>query len=226
MKFFLQPIISILMCLFVISTAAAETEVTANKIMYVSDKFEITLRTGPGVDRKIISLIRSGQQLEILTVGDEWAQVRLPNEREGWVLTRYITKTEPSAIVIKRLKKRLESLVEKNSRLSELNLEFKKENEVLKGDINVNQQKFKIINQDFKSLKKNSSGYLNLKTKYDNMLKKLKEAVEKADKFEDEALLLSRNKNIKWFLGGAGVLLLGFIIGFSSKRRSSRSSLR
>ena len=194
--------------------------------MYVSDKFEITLRTGPGVDRKIISLIRSGQQLEILTGGDEWAQVRLPNEREGWVLTRYITKTQPSAMVIKKLKARIESLVEKNSRIAELNSEFKQENKVLKGDVQVNQQKLKIVNQDFVNLKKNSSGYIKLKTKYDDMLKKLKEATEKADKFEDETLLLSRNKNIKWFLGGAGVLLLGFIIGFSSKRRPSRSSLR
>ncbi len=225
MNFFLQSI-SILMSLFVISAAAAETEITAGKIMYVSDKFEITLRTGPGVDRKIISLIRSGQQLEILTGGDEWAQVRLPNEREGWVLTRYITKTQPSAMVIKKLKARIESLVEKNSRIAELNSEFKQENKVLKGDVQVNQQKLKIVNQDFVNLKKNSSGYIKLKTKYDDMLKKLKEATEKADKFEDETLLLSRNKNIKWFLGGAGVLLLGFIIGFSSKRRPSRSSLR
>lgn len=225
MNFFLQSI-SILMSLFVISAAAAETEITTGKIMYVSDKFEITLRTGPGVDRKIISLIRSGQQLEILTYGNEWAQVRLPNEREGWVLTRYITKSEPSAMVIKKLKGRIESLVKKNSRIAELNSEFKQENKVLKGDVQVNQQKLEIINQDFINLKKNSSGYIKLKTKYDDMLKKLKEATEKADKFEDEALLLSRNKNIKWFLGGAGVLLLGFIIGFSSKRRPSRSSLR
>ena len=225
MNFFLQSI-SILMSLFVISAAAAETEITAGKIMYVSDKFEITLRTGPGVDRKIISLIRSGQQLEILTGGDEWAQVRLPNEREGWVLTRYITKTQPSAMVIKKLKARIESLVEKNSRIAELNSEFKQENKVLKGDVQVNQQKLKIVNQDFVNLKKNSSGYIKLKTRYDDMLKKLKEATEKADKFEDETLLLSRNKNVKWFLGGAGVLLLGFIIGFSSKRRPSRSSLR
>jgi len=63
--------------------------------VYVSEEFEITMRTGPGNDRKIISLIKSGNTMEILEKGQEWSMVRIPSGKEGWVLTRYIT-TRPA----------------------------------------------------------------------------------------------------------------------------------
>jgi hypothetical protein len=42
---------------------------------------------------------------------------------------------------------------------------------------------------------------------------------------EKEIARLSLNRNIRWFLSGAGVLVLGFIIGFSTKKQRRRSSL-
>ena len=39
---------------------------------YISDTMKITLRTGPGKDRKIISLLSIGQKVDVLQPGDEW----------------------------------------------------------------------------------------------------------------------------------------------------------
>lgn len=64
--------------------------------VYVSDEFEITLRTGPGNDHKIISMPKSGNAMEILQKGEEWSRVRLPDGKEGWVLSRYISPTRPA----------------------------------------------------------------------------------------------------------------------------------
>ncbi|MGD9311147.1 MAG: hypothetical protein PVG51_18540, partial [Desulfosarcina sp.] len=47
--------------------------------VYVSENFEITMRTGPGTERKIISLVQSGKALEVIETGDEWSLVRAPN---------------------------------------------------------------------------------------------------------------------------------------------------
>jgi hypothetical protein len=57
------------------------------------------------------------------------------------------------------------------------------------------------------------------------MSAKLTEQTQKASKYEEDLTKLLWNKNIKWFLSGAGVLILGFIIGFMTKRQRRRSSL-
>jgi len=78
---------------------------------------------------------------------------------------------------------------------------------------------------EHETLKKESKDFLNIKTKYDKTSKQLAEQSERVEKLEAEISRLGWNQNIRWFLGGAGVLLLGYIIGFFSKRRRRRSSL-
>ena len=52
-----------------------------------------------------------------------------------------------------------------------------------------------------------------------------KQQTQKALELDNEVEKLHWNQNVRWFLSGAGVLLLGFIIGFSTKRQRRRSSL-
>jgi len=63
---------------------------------YVSDSFEITFRTGPGVDRKIIATLRSGDRVQVLEAGETWSRIRPFREgisdTEGWVLSRYLVE--------------------------------------------------------------------------------------------------------------------------------------
>ena len=72
--------------------AFISTNVNA-KTMYVSEIIEITLRTGPGIDHKVIAMVPSGVELTVLESGGEWTRGRLPNEKEGYVLNRFLTNT-------------------------------------------------------------------------------------------------------------------------------------
>ena len=51
------------------------------------------------------------------------------------------------------------------------------------------------------------------------------EQTQRLTELEEQISRLQLYHYIKWFLVGAGVLLLGFIIGFSAKRQRRRSSL-
>ena len=51
---------------FLIAPAASVAET-----VYVSENFEITMRTGPGTERKIISLVQSGEALEVVEKGGD-----------------------------------------------------------------------------------------------------------------------------------------------------------
>ena len=71
---------------------------------YVTDSFEITLRTGPGNENKIIAMLFSGRPLEVLDTRGECSQVKvLDGGKEGWVLSRYLVTRLPWEVQAKKL---------------------------------------------------------------------------------------------------------------------------
>lgn len=203
-----------------LSTAFAETR-------YVSENFEITMRTGPSSDRKIIALVPSGRALEVLTFGDEWTQVRSSGGKEGWVLSRYLTQEEPCDMVFDRLKQEFDLLNSENTDLKANLDQLLKKGGGLESALSEMQKANDKLSRDYSNLKKESANYISLKEKHKKVVKALALEKEKSGGLETENSKLNRNQNIKWFLSGGGVLFLGIIIGLISKsgRRRSRSSL-
>jgi SH3 domain protein len=207
------------MCLVLFSTPV----LAANK--YISDTVKVTMRTGPGNDRKIISLLSIGTKVEVVQPGDEWTLVRLANGKEGWVINRFLTDKLPSDIELNTLKSKYEALRASASEMQEKNSLLKAENEKLTTEFAESRNKLQKTSNDYEALKTESKEFLELQSKFNAASSKLAEQTKKAEKFEDELTKLLWNQNIKWFLSGAGVLILGFIIGFSAKRQRRRSSL-
>ena len=75
--------------------------------LYVSDSFTITLRTGPSTENKIIRMLSSGQELEILEAQEKWSHIKtvLNNgtELDGWVRNQYLMERIPYEIQAKAL---------------------------------------------------------------------------------------------------------------------------
>lgn len=206
-------------CLVLFSTAVlAETK-------YINDKMKITLRTGPAKDRKITALLGIGQKVEVLKPGEEWTQVRLNNGKEGWVVSRFLTSKIPSSIELETLKNKHQALLAQDALLLEENKALKVDNKAFSNELAATKKRLQTLNSSYETLKTASTEFLDLQSKYKKMSAKLAEQTQKADKYEEDLTKLLWNKNIKWFLSGAGVLILGFIIGFSAKRQRRRSTL-
>jgi len=220
MKFYMKILGYTGLCLVLCLTAAF-----AGTKYYVDDGLTITVRTGPAMDRKIVALPAVGQEMEVLKSENDWSLVRLPNGKEGWVLSRFITDETPKGIQLEVLTRRYDALKDKAAALTEENKILKEENNTLSADLNNSETKLKSTGNAYETLKKDSAQFLELQTKYKEATSKLAEQTQKAEKYEDELTKLLWNKNIKWFLSGAGVLILGFIIGFSTKRQRRYSSL-
>ncbi|MEE9437171.1 MAG: TIGR04211 family SH3 domain-containing protein [Candidatus Adiutricales bacterium] len=154
---------------------------------YVSDNLKITVRTGTATDHKIIAMIQVGQNVEVLRTSNGWSQIRLPEEKVGWVLSRFLTSEEPSRQVLERLKKSYEKLKNETSPLLAENKSFKKENETL--------------------------------------ISQLAEQTKRAESLYNELDGLKQDRIYRWFLLGAGVLLLGFLLGFISRHQRKRTFL-
>ena len=207
------------MCLVLFATPV----LAENK--YVNDTMKITMRTGPANDKKIIGLLGIGQKVEVLKPGDGWTLVRLTNGKEGWVISRFLTNKIPSDIELKVLKSKHKVLMVKVVKMQEENSSLKAENKELSAGLASGIKKLQKTSNDYEALKRESKKFLELQSKFKASSSNLAKQTKKADKLEDELTKVLWNQNIKWFLSGAGVLIFGFIIGFSTRRQRRRSSL-
>lgn len=190
--------------------------------MYISDIVKITLRTGPGADHRVIGMLQSGQEVEVLKSENEWTQVNLTNGKQGWVLSRLLTADKPKILLLdqtteknKALTHQVSDLINKNSSLTEINKGI--ENELAKLKKNLQE-----TGRSYETLQKESAEFLALQSKYKKSAQKLDAQVKRANELEAEIGKLKSNQKIKWFLIGAGVLLLGFLLGLSAKRQRRR----
>jgi SH3 domain protein len=66
---------------------------------YVTDSFKIMLRTGPSTENKITAMLSSGEAVEILETREDWTRIGVLDsegeQREGWVLTRFLIERKP-----------------------------------------------------------------------------------------------------------------------------------
>lgn len=195
------------------------------KTMYVSDLLEITLRTGRGVDHKIIAMVKSGDAVEVLTPGDNWTQIRTSNGKRGWVLSRFLKSEIPSRIALENLEKKYNVLLARaEPSLNEITA-LKAENAKLRSEIALMEKASDEKNRSYETLKAESAKFLTLKSEFNKIKSQLEKERQKADKLDEDLTTELRQKHIWWFLCGAGVLLLGFMIGFSAKQQRRRPSL-
>jgi len=99
---------------------------------YISDTIKITMRTGQGMDNKIVSLLTVGQAIEVLEPGDEWTLIRAANGKEGWILSSFISTTPPNSMVLKQVETRMETLSEQCAGMEAENARLASENAKLK----------------------------------------------------------------------------------------------
>ncbi|MBW1697286.1 MAG: TIGR04211 family SH3 domain-containing protein [Deltaproteobacteria bacterium] len=205
--------------LMVVSTTALAEQ------MYVSEIIEITLRTGPGIDHKVIAMVQSGQQLEILKPGNEWTKVRLPNGKEGYVLSRFLTNKKPSELKLRELQQKYQALQAKADSLLEDYNRQKQQNENLLAELASKEELIAKLSKSYETLRQDSAEFLSLKEKYKKASAQLAELTEKTRKYEETLTTLQKRQIFRWVLTGAGILLVGFLIGMSSRRQRRRSSL-
>jgi len=190
---------------------------------YVSDEMHITFRSGPASDRKIVKLLESGQALDVRQKEGEWALVRLPDGKEGWVLHRYLTPEEPCDMVLERLSANHAALTDRADILDKENSSLKSRNKTLADDLQTTQANLQKTQAALNKLKKESTTYLALKAEHQKASSRLNEQTRRVDELENE--LARATNNYKMFITGAVILVLGLVIGLLSRTQKRKSSL-
>lgn len=209
----------IIACLLLIWGA---TGVSARS-MYVNDIIRITFRTGPGISHKVVDEIKSGQRVEMLAEEGGWTRVRLPDGKTGWVLSRFLTNERPNKIELSLLQEQNENLTAQLNTLQEENEALKKENEALSAAVAEKQEQLDEVNRSLETLKVDCADFIKMRDAYEDAAADLEAQKSRAESLAEQVRGLRKERTIRWFLAGGGVLLVGMLIGLSLRRQRRRS---
>lgn len=192
---------------------------------YVNDVIKITMRTGPGINHKVIKMPQSGQQVELLDNQGDWSYVRMPDGTDGWVLSRFLTDKVPNEIQLTRLREAQETLTRRLSELEAENERLKSENQTLAEETSAAEAQAQEATASFAELRAESEDYLAVKSAYEEAAEELATQKERADSLAARVDRVEWRSNVIWFLAGGAVFLIGFVIGgFNEKGKRRRTA--
>ena len=191
-----------------IGNAVAETS-------YISDRLEITMRSGKGTKYGITRMLRSGTQVEVLDTDKSsgYSHVRTNSGKEGWVLSRFLMKGQAARDLLATAEKNLAELELENSRLNTKVAVLTQEKYTLDQNLSALDGETRNVSQELAEIKRTASSALAL----DSENKSLKGRVVSLER--QMQTLHQENENLKdrtardWFMVGAAVVLLGIIAG-------------
>lgn len=204
---------------------------------YVIPTAEIPLRRGQGIDYKIVALVSDGTRVEVVERGESYSLVRLDNDKEGWILTRFLSDKPPLTQVVDQLTRENEALKlqqeqsqeklavqeqQSSQKLEELSQTLEETEQSLRAT----QTEKAALAASFEKLRKDTANVIEIKQELTDVTAENKSIKEKLTVLARENEKLINDERVSWFLAGGGVLLLGIIIGkITSRSRKRKPSL-
>jgi len=187
--------------------ASAETQ-------FVSDDLVITLRTGQGNQYEILKTLSSGTKLEILEETQTgYTRVKTENGVEGWVRTQYLTREPIARVQLEKAQKKLETLTEKLSATQEELKDLRKEKNQLDTSLSKLRNEHDSTTKELENLSAVAARPKQLATENKDLRLQYEKINDELVLVKQENQVLKDRSKRNWFLTGAGVVILGMIIG-------------
>ncbi len=197
----------------------------AAETLYVSDEFRVPLRSGPSGEHRILHYgLPSGTKLEVLEVDADagFTHVRLPGGTEGWLPNQYLVGEPIAKIRLTEAEERIEALegllegneaattLADNRELEQANAELLDRNETLADEL----EGIKQASQEGLALYEANQDLVRLNT---NLRAEVDDLLAQRDGLEE-------NVERQWMLIGAGLVLIGLMLGVAIKSRPRRNA--
>lgn len=182
---------------------------------WVTDQFEITLRSGPSTGNAIQLMLGSGTRLEVLEQDAEtgYSRVRTEGGTEGWVLTRYLMNERSAREQLSTLTSQLTSANTRGSSLDSQLGAIKGEYDAANRRISELEREKAAVEKELAEIKRTAANVLSINEQNESLMDQLTAAQIRADTLEQENRELASQTTRYWFMSGALVLLFGIILG-------------
>lgn len=203
---------------------------------YVSDELIISVRDGQNQDDNVLGYIRTGTAVDVFEEKGRYLRIKTEDGLEGWVQTQYIISEKPNGRIIEDLRNEINDLNKKvgfskngQGSLSDKLLVTKQIYEVrireLEQEVNINQKNTAKAKSELIELNKKYKKLLRNSENTDELIRKLKKSKKLDSKLKTEINNLKKDSQnplkssiIQPFFAGAGVFIVGFILGGLARR--------
>ncbi len=203
------------------------------KTAYVTDELKITLRTGESATHRIVRMLPTGEQLNVLSSNEAtgYSKVRTSGGAEGYVLTRQLVYQPVARDRLAAAEAEVKSLKaapgELSSRLAKLTEDYK----ALRNEHEALREAKTLVDQQFAALQRTSSNAVRIANERNELRKQVATMTREVEDVKQQNRELENKTAQNWFLIGAGVVVGGIILGLIlphlrvRRRKSSWGSL-
>src|SRR5215510_13972097 len=195
------------------------------RTMYATDAFEIVVRSERQIaGRNIVKVLPSGAPIEVRDTDDTWATVRLEDGRTGYVEKRHLIDREPYKVTAERLQLEVGQQRERLATLTQQLTTLRDEHQRLQKASSVSETQLQDISQKYEQLRQDATTtqFLETREKYADLQRAHAEAQQRLAALNDAYASLKSSTKLTWFLSGAGVILLGWVLGMTRERPRGR----
>jgi SH3 domain protein len=191
-----------------VSTASADSA-------WVSDRFEITLRSGPSTSNAIQLMLGSGTEVEVLErdADSGYSHVRTRGGTEGWVLTRYLMNEPAARDQLAALTSQLTSEASRGTSLDAQLGAIRGEYDAAKSQIASLERDKSALETELAEINRTAANVLAINNQNKDLREQLAAEEIRVAALEQENRELSSQTTRYWFLSGALVLVVGMVLG-------------
>ena len=188
--------------------AAAETR-------YITDEFEVTMRSGTSTSNSIVRMLKSGEAVTVLEedLVSKYSLVETGDERKGYILSRFLVVQPSARETLQELQSGFQQqqlqIGEQKAEIENLSGQLdqeKSDNIVLKNTLVSSEQEL----SDVRNAAENALSILERNKRLETTLAQLRSDIAQ---LSDENMALKDTTKLDWFLRGGAVSLIAFIIG-------------
>lgn len=182
---------------------------------WVSDQFEITLRTGPSTSNAIQVMVDSGTALEVLERDEAagYARVRTAGGTEGWVLTRYLMPEPSAREQLEQLTAQLTTATTRGSSMNSQLQAVRSEYDSAQQSIARLESEKNALETELAEIKRTAANVMSINQQNKELREQLVNADVRIESLEQENRDLSSQTNRYWFMSGGLVLVVGIVLG-------------
>jgi len=183
---------------------------------YVTDQFEVMLRTGPSVKNKIVKVLRSGDRVEVIGEAAEgdYREVTTSAGDTGFILTRYLDSDQSARNQVKSLSAQLDTLRSKPGELQTLLANSQEENQqLISQNVSLTEQ-LKRASGELSHIKEVSKDAVALAQRNTTLENELQQVHLQLDDMRIQNKVLNDQSAKRWFVLGGGTILVGLLLGW------------
>lgn len=203
----------ILALMLILGLAMAEKADAAKK--YITDVFEVTMRSGTSTSNSIVKILQSGQAVEVLEedLASQYSLVETDEGKKGYVLSRFLDNIPSARKRIIRLQEKSEqqkqTLASLGDEIKQLKSELDSEqtdNESLKNTLLASESELDRV----RTASENTLSILDDNNRLQSVVEILR---EEKQSLSDENDSLKDSTKMDWFIRGAAVSIIAFLLG-------------